>query len=227
MLRRKADPNRPSAGDNPFGSGHRSPLGVAAGRGYVEIATLLLDHGANIELADSEKHTPLDNAAAEDADSGPYGRVLEELPPTMGTWCPRRNLVVILLIDAYQKQKKEPPQDSLDKALCWAAGEGAFDTVKRLLDAGANVNARGQYERTPLFQAVFQFHNHSYDNRSAEAEKRKQHLAIIKLLMARGGDPKLGDRNGSALWCAREYRQDQEFVEILEKPSSPPAESGK
>jgi len=217
LLERKAAPNRPSKDEaNPFGSTYHSPLHIAAGRGYVEITALLIDHGADIELADHEKLTPLDAAMAEYPDSSSsYGRALKELPPC------RRDLVVILLIDAYQKQEKKPPQKALDKALCWAAGQGAFDTVKRLLDAGANANARGQHERTPLVEAVLQFRNRSYDNRSAQAEKRKQHVAVIKLLMVRGADPNLGDRNGNALLYAQEYRGDKEFVELLSKPDNP------
>ncbi len=216
LLDRKAAPNRPpeDEANTAVWPDDRSPLHAAAGRGYVAIAKLLIDHGANLSALDYEKHTPLDTASGNSDSTWAYGRGPKDLPPC------RPDLVVTLLLDAYQKQKQRPPQASLDKALCWAAGQGAFDVVQRLVQAGANVNARGQYERTPLVEAVSQFANRSYDSRSAQAEKRKQHVAIIKLLMARSADPNLGDRNGSALWYAREHRKDKEFVDLLSQPNS-------
>ena len=222
LLDRKAAMNRPMRDDNdPFAASNRSALHLAAGRGYAEIVALLIDRGADIEFEDEKKLTPLDAAASPHTETLPsYGRALKELPPC------RRDLVALLLLDAYRKQDKRPSQKTLNGVLCWAAGQGAGELVKRLLDAGAEVNARGQYDRTPLVEAVFQFQNRPYPTRAERVEKHEQHAAVIKLLMARGADPNLGDRNGNALWYAQKYREDKEFVELLSKPRDD-AESGK
>ena len=62
---------------------------------------------------------------------------------------------------------------------------------------------------------MFQFRNRSYPNRQIEQQRRAGHVEVVKLLMARGADPSLGDCNGSALWFARDYLKDEEFTRLL------------
>jgi ankyrin repeat protein len=44
---------------------------------------------------------------------------------------------------------------SLDEQLCDVAGIGSLNVVKRLVQAGANVNSKNEYGWTPLHQASF------------------------------------------------------------------------
>lgn len=217
LLDRKAVLNRreyvPFPGYDPFCSSNLSPLHLAAGCGFAEITSLLLEHGADIEATDSQHRTPFDLVTAENPESmsNSYGRSAKELPPR------RHDLVVSLLVDAYRKQDKKPPQSSLDKAVCWAARQGAAATVEKLLDAGANVNARGLYERTPLIEALYQFRYNSDIDRD-RPERRVRYLAVVKLLMARGADSQLADRSGNAIQHAKEIKRAQDFMELLSKP---------
>lgn len=54
------------------------------------------------------------------------------------------------------------------------AGGGHVDTVKYLIELGADPNSRGQFERTPLYRAAF-----------------AGHLDCCEMLLQNGGDPRL------------------------------------
>jgi ankyrin repeat protein len=164
--------------------------------------------------AEGGSFTPFD-AAVEGTREAPdvCDRDPRELPPC------RRDLVMLRLLDAYRTQNKKLPQASLDKALHWAAGQAAFETVKRLLDAGANpngpANARPN-ESPPLVEAVWAFRSDSVSG-AARADRRQQCAAVIRLLVARGADPNLQGYSGSALSIARENSGDVELFEFLSK----------
>lgn len=63
------------------------------------------------------------------------------------------------------------PAGSLDDELLTVARKGDVEAVKRLLDKGANVNARSPYGVTPLWLAA-----------------RLGHAAVVRLLVERGAD---------------------------------------
>ena len=69
-----------------------------------------------------------------------------------------------------------PPADPRVEALFVAARAGDTATVKGLLDAGLDVNAKGRYETTALFCAA-----------------DKGQLAVVELLLARGADVNVHD----------------------------------
>jgi hypothetical protein len=58
-------------------------------------------------------------------------------------------------------------------------GGGNADTVKLLIDYGADVNSRGQFERTPLYRAAF-----------------AGHLEAVQMLLQSGADPRLYANDG-------------------------------
>ncbi|ELT90081.1 hypothetical protein CAPTEDRAFT_55409, partial [Capitella teleta] len=60
-----------------------------------------------------------------------------------------------------------------------AASGGNADTVKLLVDNGADLNSRGQFDRTPLYRAAF-----------------AGHLEAVQMLLQSGADPRLYANDG-------------------------------
>ena len=86
-----------------------------------------------------------------------------------------------------REQRKEPGRASaVDRALLEAAGEGDVTGIDKLLQAGANVNAKVEGDGSPLIAA-----------------SRANRLAAVKLLLDRGADPNLGvEGDGAPLIAA-------------------------
>ena len=85
------------------------------------------------------------------------------------------------------QRRKEPGRASaVDRALLEAAGDGDLAGIDKLLQAGANVNAKVEGDGSPLIAA-----------------SRANRLAAVKLLLDRGADPNLGvEGDGAALIAA-------------------------
>jgi ankyrin repeat protein len=74
---------------------------------------------------------------------------------------------------------------------CWQKYESI---VKLLINAGANVNAGGDFGQTPLHYAVFEGDEYS--------------TAIVRLLLDAGADPKITDKRSQSTplkWAQREH----------------------
>jgi uncharacterized protein len=103
-------------------------------------------------------------------------------------------------------------------ALIWASRSGSIEAINLLLDSGADVNLPGStgdnWDATPLQHAILQrqpvavrllLDRGADPNRGAGAGSPKPLLlaagdtdpAILKLLLAHGGDPTIEDENGA------------------------------
>lgn len=145
-----------------------TPLHLAAEDGSLEIAKLLLDHGANIAAQDSSKRTPLDRAADHghpdvvkllvERGADAAGRLDAWFDGNSGTnlllWAvgmQRPDLVALAVkagidIECEGKLWQRPTH--------YAARNGDIPTLEVLLDAGADLEAMGYEARPPLFQAM-------------------------------------------------------------------------
>lgn len=106
-------------------------LHLAAMHGHVEVAQLLLAHGADVNAPDQHQTTPLQWAARFSSDK-----------------------LVRLLLDA--GAELELGADAVGYAalhystIHYAAGQGSPETIRLLVERGANINIKDKYGRTPL-----------------------------------------------------------------------------
>lgn len=95
-----------------------------------EMMALLVDNGANVELAEKELgRTPLHWAASSN-----------------------RTALLALLLD--KGANIEVRDKAGDTPLHCASYDGSTESAKLLIDRGADVNARGAQQRTPIFKAI-------------------------------------------------------------------------
>lgn len=170
------------------GPGERPPISTALNKGNAEIVSLLLNAGAPVAARDSFGYTPFDIAFQK-----------------------KHEACVPLLFDALMAQNASctpipgEPIRAIDQALCAAARAGSLEWTRKLLDAGAGVNAIEHRRYTPLICAAI-----------------GKNPEVVDLLLARGGDPGIMLDYGrtSALSIAVEARSGAEIVaKILDRYS--------
>lgn len=95
-------------------------------------------------------------------------------------------------------------------ALTAAAFYGFPDTVKVLLDAGADPNARDLHGGTPLMKAVTV--GHTSDRNVLITNKSE----VIRLLLKGGADPQMKDSLGDTPWEAAITTEEFDLVDVFE-----------
>lgn len=159
LLKDGSDPNAISAAG-------QTPLTLAAIRGSLEIARLLLDHKADVNAKNSDGETPLLIAAG---------------------WHQENSAFVRLLIErgADVKAKGSDGQTALHKA----ARSNHVETMRLLLERKSDPNALDNDDATPLTSL-------SYDMPWSEAQATPESIELLvahganpNLLTAKGGSP--------------------------------------
>lgn len=164
MLHRGIDPNsRPVPGIS-YNLG-QTALHKAAAANRVEVVELLLEHGADPDATDYHGRRPIGSAIANDG----------------------FDAAALLL----ERQKTVAPQ-FLGPSLVMLAGEGRTDQVRRVLEKGADVNAR-MFGWSALTEAA----RHGY-------------LEVVELLIEHGAQVNdAADSGSAALAWARNQRHDR------------------
>ena len=176
----------------------RTPLLVASGTyGSIETVKLLLEKGADVNAQDANGLTPLVAAASvndaavvkllveKGADINARATVGSAVTALMGAasngnadltrfLLARKADVHAISPDRSGNAKNGPVVFGNVTALHLAIGKGDVETVRLLLDAGADVNARDVRGLTPLVFAV---------------ATDRPNIEVVRLLLARGADP--------------------------------------
>lgn len=174
-----------------------TPLANAAEAGHAEIVRMLLAAGADPNHKDWMGKTPLAQAIQED--KADVVRVLLEAGASLesddddsllsaAVWQGHGQIVDLLLehgVDPNEQRKNSPP------ALFWAVGFNKSAIARRLLDAGADPNAR-----MPKGRRVGEFDEFPPGGTPLMLAAKKGRSKAMEALLAAGADPNLKDSKG-------------------------------
>ena len=118
-----------------------APLHIAAQRNHLPLAKQLISKGANVNVEDDHKITPLAYASLFAHGEISLSSAGTDLPDA-------RDVAEVLVRHGADVNGGEVPP------ICWAALHGAFNGVKFLISAGANVNIGDPERSSPAFLAA-------------------------------------------------------------------------
>jgi len=202
------------AGADVHGSGVDRCLALAIRHKHVEAACALISAGVDINASDDDR-SPLEQAIKEGA-SADFIRTMIDAGADVngrGFYRPlgcaisedRLDLLDLLLSAG---AAVDHPNEYGDTALMHAAGFGRCDAIARLLDRGAEIDARERRAgRTALMEAA-----------------RSSYAKAVELLLARGADPHVTDTDGQNALTHAELAGDAESAQLLRERGvvSPP-----
>lgn len=185
---------------------------AAAGSGDADAAALALRAGADLEVRDAEKRTPL--LVAVTHDHVDLARLLVAMGASADALDGRHDtpwLVTGVTGSVAMLEALLPAQPDLTirnryggVSIIPASERGHVDYVRRVVSTGIDVDHVNDLGWTALLEAVIL------------GDGGPRHQEIVRILLEAGADPGLADRNGvTALEHARSKGQD-EVVEILE-----------
>lgn len=181
------------------------PLHRASDRGHLDNVRVLLDHGADPNLADKDGNVP--HRIATNNKHRDVAALLEARGATL-------QLVELIALagrgtDAEVLAMLERPvnvnvaNDDRRRALHEAAEYGRLAIVHALLDKGADIDAADNDGWTALMEAA-----------------DMGHLAIVELLLDRGAAPFLADRTGFTAFALAEEARRGDVVALMRKRSA-------
>jgi ankyrin repeat protein len=184
----------------------RAPLAWAALKGHKEIAQMLLEKGADVNIQDKDGKTSLQWAL----ENG-HKEMAQMLLENRADVNIQDNAGKTSLLWASKEGHKEIAQMLLDKgadvniqdkdwktSLLWASKEGHREIAQMLLDEGADVNIQDKDWKTSLLWA-----------------SKERHKEIAQMLLEKGADVNIQDKDGktSLLWASKEG--DKEIAQML------------
>ena len=167
----------------------KTPLHRAAEFGCLEICELLIQHGADVNAADTEGWTPLYWAAWNgyddifelliSCDKDTKNTMLQSLAKyPHHKFRKKHTKICKRLIEEYgaDVNTKLQDEDFVYTPLCSAAYQGHVEVCESLIKFGADVNIKGTWDWAPLHEI------------SANKNNSKRHIKICKLLIQYGGN---------------------------------------
>ncbi|XP_069670298.1 uncharacterized protein [Periplaneta americana] len=187
-------------------SDYRTPLSWVAYKGDLEMVSLLVEKGADVNTEDARKQTPLYYAVSGShvnvvqflIDSGAHVNACNNKGDSlMFTGVEQGNVdVVRLLID--QGTDVNACDKFGDSLICSAVLTGNVDVVRLLIDKGADVNACRKHGDSPILSAI-----------------RGNNVHVVKLLIDQGADINACDKFGDSVICSAVLRGNVDVVRLL------------
>jgi len=181
----------PPEGQRAFGVGKMSALHYAARDGQVEAAKLLIKAGGKLELGDYNGITPLVMAIGNDHHDIAKLLIDAGADVNAADWYGRAPLWVAV-------ESRNRDVSSVTATTNGVDRDAALTTITLLVDKGANLNARVQHFPPRMGGHTF---NLSYVPTVGETPfyraSLNNDLAVMRLLVAHGADPRIATFNGT------------------------------
>ena len=141
-----------------------TPLHLASRMGHLEVARLLVEHGADVTVENQYGRTPL-HWAVQDGGSdvvrflvehGADVTVQDYDGSTPLHWAAREGSVDVVRLLVKHGANVTVQDNNGWTPLLWAAREGSVDVARFLLERGADATVKDKYESSPLHLAVLE-----------------------------------------------------------------------
>ncbi|MEM9253440.1 MAG: ankyrin repeat domain-containing protein [Planctomycetota bacterium] len=195
----------------------QTALILAAQSGQTETLRRLIDAGADVNRADRGKQTPLYHAAGEGRSSDCVLALLDaKAKLTARKACnpliaaARAGLTPAVAAMLDRKAKLDKHDEMGITALAAAADEGHLDTLRLLLERGADVNGRCEDGETPIIQACW-----SVQGRSQEGKPSELAREVVAALCDAGADVNAKCDSGTTALANAVFNGDEPLIELL------------
>jgi ankyrin repeat protein len=185
---------------------HKTPLHAALYMGHLDVAHLLLDYGADINLRDKDDRTSLvaaydrkdllamrlllEHGADPDMEHDDFGLILHH-----ASWQGQAEVIELLL---RHKADVNARNNLNETPLHWASEWRRVKVIQLLLEGGADVNAQTETQDTPLSLA-----------------SRDGYLEVVRILLSHGADVHIRGYNYQTPSQAARSRGHTEITQLL------------
>jgi len=174
----------------------KNALSIAVFNGNYELASLLIDHEADVNNADTQRFTPLfwavDRRNMETAPNFPWMVTADPLPLITKLLDAGADPNVLVNNTPRARMRGGSPRIVFATALMRAAFSGDLELVRLLLSYGADPKVVSSDQETMVAAAAGLGFIHGYHTGRPETER----LEVVKLLVALGGDVNQADDYG-------------------------------
>src|SRR6185295_18901715 len=193
----------------------KDALGLSIFNGNYDVASFLIDHGSNVNHADTQRFTPLfwavDRRNMETAPNFPWMETRDPLPLIKKLLDAGANPNALINSTPRARMREGSPRLVYATVLTRAALAGDVELARLLLAHGADPNIISKDRETVLMAACGTGFVNGYHRQRSPAER----LELVKLLVELGGDINAADNYGITPLMVAANLGDIEVVKYL------------